>query len=442
TWGYTLTNLGDNPSQSTLSSTTFSKVELTSSSADSLISSGSKTTGAGDNLPVTYGFMADTKLTPGTYSTQVTYTAIAETPSYTISSVSPSELYTNDQTDKQITILTTTPASELGLGDITAKITNAPSTSAETSTNTVVLTNCTEITQEVSGVSYRGAQCSYSGSLVYGTYNVVLTSSWHSSTYTLVNGFNIRDSRTMSNITYMQEMNPDICMNSTNKQTANLLDTRGQGDNGSDTTSTYRVIKAIGNVNDPNSECWMTTNLNIYNKTITNQDSNITATSYTIPNTSDSATYTAPTVHVTTNASYAGTVYYNWAATTALQNSLSATSKQTQSICPKNWIIPANGDSSVAKSWAHLLSTYNITTAEEAYANSMLGLNKLTGYWNQEGREGGQDFHTVFWSSIPETEDIYLAYNFQYYVNVTNSFFSTTMSNSKALGATVRCVAR
>ncbi|MBR3323354.1 hypothetical protein IKG16_00510, partial [Candidatus Saccharibacteria bacterium] len=315
TWGYSLSS----------SPTTFSKVELTSSSADSLISSGSKTTGAGDNLPVTYGFMADTKLTPGTYSTQVTYTAIAETPSYTISSISPSELYTNDQTDKTITILTTTPASELGLGDITATITNG--------TDTVNLTNCSEITSN----DYRGATCTFPGGLAMGYYNVTLTSSWHSATYTLTNGFRIRDYRTIANITYMQDMNSDICENTTETTSyasaPTLIDSRGKGNAGSQ-TGTYKVIKA------KDGNCWMADNLNLYNtgassseKQLNSTNTDIPSGSYEIPDgitqTSQwgSNIYDRPMVEVAHGlGDYAdktnqygtwGEVYYNWCAATA-----------------------------------------------------------------------------------------------------------------------------
>ncbi|MBR0403487.1 hypothetical protein IJI55_03010, partial [Candidatus Saccharibacteria bacterium] len=412
--GYTLTNLGDNPSQSTLNSTTFSKVELTSSSADSLISSGSKTTGAGDNLPVTYGFMADTKLTPGTYSTQVTYTAIAETPSYTISSVSPSELYTNDQTDKTITILTTTPVSELGLGDITATITNG--------TDTVNLTNCSEITSN----GYRGATCTFPGGLAMGYYNVTLTSSWHSATYTLTNGFRVRDYRTMSNITYMQDMNSDICENTPETQSYSsaptLTDSRGKGNAGSQ-TGTYKVIKA------KDGNCWMADNLNLYNMTgnnaITSTNSDIPSGSYEIPDgitqTSQwsSNIYDRPMIEVAHGVGdYAdktnqygtwGEVYYNWCAATATSGTSSincnTTTPPNTSICPKGWTLPINGDKNVNKSWAKLLDKYGITTGAQLTSNGILGFTKYYGGWDYISiSEYGPSFLSRFWSGTPFTE--------------------------------------
>ncbi|MBR0467567.1 hypothetical protein IJJ53_01495, partial [Candidatus Saccharibacteria bacterium] len=421
--------------------------------ADSLISSGSKTTGAGDNLPVTYGFMADTKLTPGTYSTQVTYTAIAETPSYTISSVSPSELYTNDQTDKTITILTTTPVSELGLGDITAKITNAPSTSAETSTNTVVLTNCTEITQVVSGVSYRGAQCSYSGSLARGYYNVILTSSWHSATYTLTNGFRIRDYRTMANITYMQDINSDICENTPETQSYSsaptLTDSRGKGNAGSQ-TGTYKVIKA------KDGNCWMADNLNLYNtgsspaeKQLNSANTDIPSGSYTIPasTTWNSNIYNTPKIHVANgtgdyadkNNTYGtwGTVYYNWCAAVGLTTTCNTTEQQDRSICPKGWTLPTNGDVNTNKSWTKLLDVYGIDTGAKLLANSTLGFTKYYGYWDWNlASEGNQGSHGYFWSGTPSAETS--AYNLRYNSGRVNP----QGSNDKGLDFSIRCVSR
>ncbi|MBR3323599.1 hypothetical protein IKG16_01805, partial [Candidatus Saccharibacteria bacterium] len=331
TWGYTLTNLGDNPSQSTLNSTTFSKVELTSTSADSLISSGSKTTGAGDNLPVTYGFMADTKLTPGTYSTQVTYTAIAETPSYTIQSISPARPAYN-ATNVAVTILTSTPSTELGLGDITATITDG--------TNTVQLTNCSETIQEVSGTSYRGATCTYPGNLPAGRYNVTLTSSWHNATYTLSNAFSVNS---------MQEFISTNCTNLVESTTTvdNRIDLVDSRDG-----KIYKVSKlADGN-------CWMVSNLaldgldtNNDPVTLTPSDSNVSS-NYTFPanvqqindGTTASSNNNAQiyTSFQNTTDSY-GSKYgntYNFFAATAGQGTASFMGDTTQSVCPKGWILP------------------------------------------------------------------------------------------------------
>ena len=344
TWGYTLTNLGDNPSQSTLNSTTFSKVELTSSSADSLISSGSKTTGAGDNLPVTYGFMADTKLTPGTYATQVTYTAIAEVPSYSLSSISPNS-FSFSATDQQVTLVTSTPSTELGLGDITARIYNTAGTSS------VNLTNCTETIIDVSGTNYRGATCTYPGGLPgsIDKYNVSLTSSWHNATYVLPNSFTIYKT--------LQDFTNQDCANLT--QSTSATDHRVSLEDSRD-GKVYNVSKlADGN-------CWMVQNLAYDGGILTPNDSNVTTTRNITGSiiTNGTPYQDAPQIYIgnqNTTDSY-GSKYgnlYNWNAATAGVGNVSSTSTVYESICPKGWRLPdISGDYSYVK----LLSAYNLPT--------------------------------------------------------------------------------
>ncbi|MBR3135218.1 hypothetical protein IKG54_01465 [Candidatus Saccharibacteria bacterium] len=369
-WGYSLSS---NP-------TTFSKVETSSSAVDALISTGSKTSGSGDNLGVTYGFKADTKLTPGTYTTSVTYTAVAEVPSYTISSASPNTFYTNDQTNKQVTIVTTTPATELGLGDITARVTDG--------TNTINLTNCTETTVLVDTTSYRAATCTYPGTLPMGYYNVELTSSWHSATYTLTNGFRIKDYRNMSNITYMQDMNSDICENSPESTTTadnrvTLKDSRDQ--------KQYKISKlADGN-------CWMVQNLALdggrilhsYDSNVT-QDRELSANvpTNTTPSTSVSQIYSDGTTTTDTYGSYYGNLY-NWVAATATLGTESSGLQNIQeSVCPLGWHLP---DATGENSYSSLYTTlgYPISGASVTQMNVMQQApwwSPYAGYRDAHGR--------------------------------------------------------
>ena len=297
TWGYSLAP----------SPTTFSKVELTNTSADSLISTGSKTTGAGDNIDVTYGFMADTKLTPGTYSTQVTYTAIADTPSYTLTSITPNRPAYN-ATNTEVTILTSTPVSELGLGDITAKI------------GTINLTNCTEIT---SG-NYRGATCIYPGGLPAGRYNVELTSSWHNATYTLLNAFSINS---------MQEFTQTNCNNLPESTTTvdNRIDLVDSRDG-----KIYKVSKlADGN-------CWMAQNLALDGGiTISNNDSDLPDNySIALPYMKTAGSVNMREIQIwAQNSGYDGN-YYNWCAAIANISSCDQTFSHSTSICPRSWNLP------------------------------------------------------------------------------------------------------
>ena len=428
TWGYSLVS---NPS-------IFSKVETSSSETDSLITSGTKTTGSGDDIDVTYGFRADTKLTPGTYTTSVTYTAVAEVPSYSITGVSPNELHINDQTSKTITIMTSTPVTELGLGDITAKITNAANTAEETSTNTVTLTNCTEIVQEVSGINYRGAQCTYTGSLPVGTYNVQLTSSWHSATYTLTGGFKIY--KTVNDITTMQEMTTDICSRMSDNQTATLQDPRGSYN--TTTPANYGIVKAL------DGNCWMTDNFNLYNRQISDVDSDLPAnTTITLPNTSNWSTnvYTDMRVHRATNSGYTDVVYYNYCSAVGLTTTCNTTIQQDRSICPKNWQLPIYNSEAVDKTMSKLFNEYGITSGANVLDSSnqsyVLGFHKYYGEWDYyNAREAFQSTTTPggarFWTSTPYSNSGDAAWYYAYYDSVR--YFA----NLKSYGFNIRCVAR
>ncbi|MBR3135090.1 hypothetical protein IKG54_00800 [Candidatus Saccharibacteria bacterium] len=427
TWGYSLSS----------SPTTFSKVELTSTSLDSLISTGSKTTGAGDNLPVTYGFMADTKLTPGTYSTQVTYTAIAEVPSYSLSSLSPSQIALGDQTDKTFTILTTVPASELGLGDITAKFV----WNDGTTTHQANLSNCTEITQAVSGTNYRGASCSYTGNLPLGIYNVELTSSWHNATYILNNALEI--------YTNMQSFTATQCTNLAESTTTldnriTLKDSRDGKD--------YKVSKlADGN-------CWMVSNLALDGgRTLHTSDSNVTQDRILPANISngtasdwDTAQIYSGNANSTTTdcGSYAYCVLsdikygnlYNWNAATATVGKQATTSTVTESVCPKGWQLPNNTGT---KSFNGLMAAYpNLPTTDGTDGTAVQTIQQapfnfpLAGYYTNSSVH--QAHRATYWSRTIYTSNTNRTYDLG--LDSENGGLYPQDNNYKYYGSSVRCV--
>ncbi|MBR0403534.1 hypothetical protein IJI55_03245 [Candidatus Saccharibacteria bacterium] len=438
-WGY---SLSPNP-------TTFSKVETSSSAADSLITTGSKTSGSGDNLPVTYGFNADTKLTPGTYTTSVTYTAVAEVPSYNITSISPNELRINDQTDKQITIMTSTPSSELGLGDITATITNG--------TNTVNLTNCTEITNN----NYRGAQCTYNGNLPVGTYNIQLTSSWHSATYTLTNAFTIY--KTVQDITTMQEMTSDICSRmpestATVDNRATLKDSRDQ--------KQYKVARLA------DDNCWMSDNLALDGtnnagqvRVLTPTDSNVTQSRTLAENITNGTAaefdkvqiYSGIANDVTSSCDIANpyciinttTKYgnlYNWNAATAGVGLRATTTTVTESICPKSWQLP---DYAGTHSLNKLLVSYNLPTDngdDAIHKNASRTMQQPPLYFSLAGMYNGyvpivekQAVDAHYWTRTAQEDFIDNAISIAFNTS-TNAVFHPRSNATKYHGMSVRCV--
>ena len=436
-WGY---SLATNP-------TTFSKVETSSSATDSLITTGTKTTGSGDNLDVTFGFNADTKLTPGTYTTSVTYTAVAEVPSYTITSISPNELRINDQTNKQITIMTSAPSSELGLGNITAKI------------GTVDLTNCSETV--ING--YRGATCIYTGNLPVGAYNVQLTSSWHSATYTLNNAFTIY--KTVQDITTMQEMTADICSRMPESTTtadnrATLKDSRDQ--------KQYKIGKLADN------NCWMVDNLALDGtdefgqvRTLTPANSNVAQNRILAENitngtaaefdkiqiysgiandvTSSCNATTNPYCIVNTTTKYGN--LYNWNAATAGVGLRTTVTTVTESICPKSWQLP---DYAGTHSLNKLLVSYNLPTDngdDITHKNASKTMQQSPLYFSLAGlyngyappKVEGQATDAHYWTRTPQEDFIDNAISIAFETG-TNAVFHPRSTATKYHGMSVRCV--
>ena len=269
------------------------------------------------------------------------------------------------------------------------------------------------------------------------------------------NGFSIRcvfgDSRTLQDITYMQDINTNICQNTAETTSyadaKTLIDNRGKGNAGS-ATGTYKVIKA------KDGNCWMIDNLNLYNYTISATTSDFTSpANYTIPagitdptewNTNNYQTKKVEVAHglgnsADKNNTYGtwGEVYYNWTVAVAKETTAGVTTAPDTSICPKGWTLPRNGDQSVDKSWAKLLDVYGIDTGAKLLANSTLGVTKYHGNWswyveseNYQGSGGN------FWSGTPLSETG--AYALYY-----NSGGVRPQNNDyKGGGFSIRCVSR
>ena len=266
-------------------------------------------------------------------------------------------------------------------------------------------------------------------------------------------GFSIRcvfgDSRTLQDITYMQDINTNICQNTATATSAadikQLKDNRGKGNNGSDKSGTYGVIKAA------DGNCWMTDNLNLYNYTISAATSDFDSpSSYTIPagitattdwNTNNYQTKKVEVAHglgqyATQDQSYWGEVFYNWTVAVAKETTEGVTTAPNTSICPKGWTLPTNGDRGVNKSWAKLLDVYGVTTGAQLLTKP-LGFIKYYGYWNwYNASEYGQGSSGYFWSGTPssETNAYYLGYN--------SGGVNPQDNSSKGYGFSIRCVAR
>ncbi|MBR3323611.1 hypothetical protein IKG16_01865, partial [Candidatus Saccharibacteria bacterium] len=324
--------------------------------------------------------------------------------------------------------------------------------------NTVNLTDCTEITAEVSSTSYRGATCSYTGNLPVGTYNVTLTSSWHSATYVLPNSFTIY--KTIQDITYMQEMTTDICNRMTESTASNdnraiLKDSRDQ--------KQYKISKlADGN-------CWMVQNLALDGgRTLTPTDSNVVADT-TLPSNIENGTPTTNTAAqiysgVASNLDEYGSQYgnlYNYMAATALLGTAESSGTITSSVCPTNWQLP---NMTGAKSYVNLIVASGISNGQNMsnVPEYVLAIQSppyyfpLVGYYydryTPNGYVSGDDHPTdnaatvtEYWINKVNESNSSMAYGFRfvskdYYTGDLNMFAPTQPYYFKANGFSVRCV--
>ena len=139
------------------------------------------------------------------------------------------------------------------------------------------------------------------------------------------------ETRTISDITNMQDMNKKICANTPLETSATVTDSRDG--------STYTIAKL------KDGECWMTSNLKLQNYTVTSADTDVPdGYSYEVPASTldwanDGYVYEFNKLYV--DDTYGG--YYTYYVTTAgapYEDSDIPEHYATQSICPKGWRLP------------------------------------------------------------------------------------------------------
>ena len=265
-----------------------------------------------------------------------------------------------------------------------------------------------------------------------GTYNNTVTFS------AVANA--LPETRTLADITNMQEVNPDICANSTtwtqdNPVEYELVDTRGMVSGLSYDSYTIRKL-ADGN-------CWMVDNLRLPGgTTITSSDSDVTS-NYTLPSSStsgfDSDTgqfmYDNPN-----NTNGYDSSYYSWLVAVAKTSSPSSTQYYNvpTSICPKGWHLPSaygassqagQSSSSVKGQFTNLYTAYSsaASTFNTAFNSVFAGR-----YYNSRFNDGGPDGR--WWSST-----VYSSTN-AYDLLASSSTVSPTSGNNRRGGFSIRCV--
>ena len=131
--------------------------------------------------------------------------------------------------------------------------------------------------------------------------------------------------------------------------------------------------------------------------------------------------------------------YYNWYAATAESGSYTTTSGNMQdSICPKGWGLPVNGDAQTSKSWINLLFTsYSLQDNGDSSTSARktpLSLVYSGYYYWVNGNLNGRGSYGYFWSSTPFSatgahgSDFYSAHLLPQY------------GYNKIYGFTIRCV--
>jgi len=219
----------------------------------------------------------------------------------------------------------------------------------------------------------------------------------------------LNDPRTISDITTMQEMSPQIAAKMNNGDTATLKDSRDGQD--------YTIAKINGNV-------WMTRNLaigcngtgstygsTITSKTLTSSDSNISAATWSTPTNSLTLgnDYTDPRMEC--SSTYGA--WYNYAAVTAgTITGSSNTTDATYNICPAGWRLPIN-----TELYINSYKTDYIPVAGGHYESG-----SATGY-------------SYWYSSIANGNQRYIAYYDGTNISVSGSVY-------RNYGYYIRCIAK
>ena len=230
-------------------------------------------------------------------------------------------------------------------------------------------------------------------------------------------GLHIRcvvEDRTISDITYMQDMSPKIVENTATNASATLTDRRD--------SKTYTVKKL------KDGKVWMTQNLSLINKTISSADSNLpSGGTWTIPASSVSGFSNYNTNNAYVDSTYGG--YYTFYAVTAGWGTNSVTSGNApKDICPKGWRLPTNRASGEYEILYY--ANYNSNALMRGDPGFVLsGLVNNSSIYNQ-GSKG------LYWSSSVYSDE--LAYN----LYLLSSTVEPVNKDRKYNGFSARCVAK
>ncbi len=248
----------------------------------------------------------------------------------------------------------------------------------------------------------------------------------------------IKDTRTLSDISTMQQMTVEICNNSAKYESKALVDTRGGGYTNDGTAFSYTVAK----LDDGN--CWMTQNMKLYGKKLTPADSNVKNDNYTIPAV-DSAPWTGSSYNINKtyydSANEKNGTYYSWfAATAGTSGNIMSLQTTEASICPKGWMMPSRaenaGYSTYKYSYDNLISKgglYGGNATKQPYYFSASSGYVSEGEIKNFGTAG------YYWTGTADTNSGAVG---AYYVMIPSKLSEQLMVNNllRYNGMPVRCV--
>ena len=272
---------------------------------------------------------------------------------------------------------------------------------------------------------------------------------------------------TIFDITYMQEMTPQICQATTTPTQYTTAITNVHTTDNSKIPVTTLIDRrdgktySISKFND--GQCWMTQNLALelskdHPLSSISSDLN-TIAKWTPENGTQYMTGTWPSdVATAKDRSYydssnsANGVYYNWTAATAGHTTEALNTTVEDSICPKNWRLPVRQGT---RSYNELMAPYFFVYEDDLFSGAM-GLTASGYYPFGSGRvdgtpgwtdtagasypNGGQSW---LWEATSSEDSAGEAYVF--YVGKGNDKYpgrDSARSTIKAHGLSVRCVAR
>ena len=356
----------------------------------------------------------------GAYSNTIAYTAVAKYAASDDITFDPeSYTYTSATTwTDTVTIVTPIVTESEDLGTASVTFSGGPDS---------ITASCTSPTLSTIN-DYLAVTCVLPEA-VAGTYDVTVVIDDYGQVYVDTYEYIEGESRTLADITYMQEMTSAICDNSENDDSATLTDSR---DN-----NTYTVKKLL------DGHCWMTENLRLVGpRTLTSSDSDVSgyftltaSNSGTWCTESSAECYNQSLILDSGDASY-GT-YYNWYSATAGTGVYGTSSSADSSVCPKGWHLPSNNEHEVLYN-AYDPSIYGGTSYYYNMVTDPSGPTLVLAGRHHGSSTDYKDYRGFYWSS-GWYGSIYATYMI---ANKTDDYIGPIFGSARIYGQSVRCLAQ